>query len=159
LKICSRKDCDQVNPQSLENFKRKPKYKYGIYPQCKHCVNRLARERRKNNPEQAKIKDKREYWKSPEFNRQKARFCRFRKKYWPNLTYKEAGEEWQKLHDAQKGLCASCKEPKLLDVDHCHSTRKVRGLLCNDCNTSLARLHESVEKAKNLIVYIETKCK
>jgi len=159
MRNCSNPSCEQNNPQPLENFQKKPRYRDGIYPQCRSCVNRLSRDRRKNNPEKAKARDLKEYWNNPEANRQKARFCRFRKKYWPHLSAKEAGAEWYKLYDLQKGICACCEEPKLLDVDHCHVSGLVRALLCNDCNTALARLHENVEKAKKLITYIETRCK
>lgn len=37
---------------------------------------------------------------------------------------------------AQKGLCAICNQPDKvrLGVDHCHKTKKVRALLCRNCN-------------------------
>lgn len=43
-----------------------------------------------------------------------------------------------------------------LYVDHCHATGKVRGLLCNNCNTAIAMLDEDVERfdaAKTCLLY------
>jgi hypothetical protein len=48
--------------------------------------------------------------------------------------------------DAQNGECAICGTPTpashtdKFSVDHCHTTGKVRGLLCNRCNTSIGGL-------------------
>ena len=43
--------------------------------------------------------------------------------------------------DKQGGVCAICKrtEPsgKKLAADHCHTTGKIRGLLCRNCNVAL----------------------
>jgi Recombination endonuclease VII len=56
------------------------------------------------------------------------------KKY--NLT----AEEFDALYANQDGRCAICRMPQLEDevhIDHDHRTDKVRGLLCNLCNTGL----------------------
>lgn len=48
---------------------------------------------------------------------------------------------------AQGGSCAICNQTcqtgKRLAVDHCHATKKIRGLLCQGCNTSLGKLKDS----------------
>src|SRR5271165_2172593 len=52
-------------------------------------------------------------------------------------------EEWKRLYDGQGGTCAICcgrGEPKGLCVDHDHVTGRVRGLLCNGCNTAIGTL-------------------
>lgn len=36
------------------------------------------------------------------------------------------------------GRCTICKREKVLEIDHCHKTLRVRGLLCHSCNTKLA---------------------
>lgn len=41
-----------------------------------------------------------------------------------------------------------------LQVDHCHTTHRVRGLLCPDCNAAAARLHDSAERARGLADYL-----
>lgn len=60
--------------------------------------------------------------------------------------------------DAQGGVCAICKSPPLrrrLAIDHCHTTGKVRGLLCGPCNVSLGQFRDSprilLEAAKYLM--------
>src|SRR5665213_1102240 len=49
----------------------------------------------------------------------------------------------------QHGLCAVCAQPPRnkygLCVDHCHQTKRVRGLLCAGCNTALGTLERPAE--------------
>lgn len=50
-------------------------------------------------------------------------------------------EDYEDLLHRQGGVCALCKEPpargKSLCIDHCHDSGRVRGLLCNRCNSLL----------------------
>src|ERR1700730_4434188 len=57
-------------------------------------------------------------------------------------------EQYEDMFAEQGGVCAACGKPEKkfsnkskqitrLHVDHCHKTGRVRGLLCNDCNTAL----------------------
>lgn len=46
-------------------------------------------------------------------------------------------QEFDDLVKVQKGKCAICKKKVKLVVDHCHSTGRVRGLLCSMCNGHL----------------------
>lgn len=41
-----------------------------------------------------------------------------------------------------------------LAVDHCHSTGKVRGLLCNQCNIGIGNLKDNPEVIKNALEYL-----
>lgn len=44
------------------------------------------------------------------------------------------------LLESQGGTCAICKRPqgaRRMDVDHCHENKRVRGLLCRNCNLVL----------------------
>jgi len=66
---------------------------------------------------------------------------------------------------AQNGQCAICKgtdgghrngEPKALAVDHCHTTGKVRGLLCEACNQGIGKLKEDITILQSAIEYLTT---
>lgn len=54
------------------------------------------------------------------------------------LNYGITNNDYEKLLVNQNGGCALCfrkpKPGKHLHVDHCHKTKKVRGLLCHQCN-------------------------
>lgn len=68
----------------------------------------------------------------------------------------------------QNNACYICEEPetsmhrrdgkervKRLAVDHCHTTGKVRKLLCTRCNHTLGRVKEDVDILRAMINYIE----
>src|SRR6185312_3236559 len=58
-------------------------------------------------------------------------------------------EQYEEMLARQGGGCAVCgTQPgkQRLDVDHCHETGVVRGLLCRACNVSLGALKEDPER-------------
>ena len=60
----------------------------------------------------------------------------------------------------QKFRCSTCSEHidtlgKNLSVDHCHTTGKVRGLLCSHCNWALGHVKDNVKILARLIEYLE----
>lgn len=60
----------------------------------------------------------------------------------------------------QNNSCATClraaKEfTKRLAVDHCHTTGKVRGLLCSQCNTALGKYRDDIETMERAITYLK----
>ncbi|MFF3673594.1 endonuclease domain-containing protein [Streptomyces sp. NPDC002120] len=74
-------------------------------------------------------------------------------------TYGLASGEYGELLAKQGGKCAICKGTRKsnLDVDHCHKTGLVRGLLCARCNRQLlARgLRDSPVIARSAAEYLE----
>jgi len=72
-------------------------------------------------------------------------------------------EEAEKLLESQGNTCALCKKEvqflpgfsNAAHIDHCHSSGKVRGILCGNCNTALGKLGDSVETIKNVLKYLE----
>ena len=81
-------------------------------------------------------------------------------------------DEYNLLIEKQDNCCAICGKAetstrnghiKDLAVDHDHKTGKVRGLLCNHCNTVLGRVNDDIIILERMIEYIkcegEIKCK
>jgi hypothetical protein len=59
----------------------------------------------------------------------------------------------------QQGCCGACGfvfgEGLLkVRIDHCAITRKVRGLLCNDCNLAAGLVWHSVSRCRGLEDYL-----
>ncbi len=68
-------------------------------------------------------------------------------------------EEYDKMFDEQQGCCKICKTNirylnRGLMVDHCHITYKVRGLLCNNCNTILGMAKDNRDILNECINYL-----
>lgn len=55
----------------------------------------------------------------------------------------------------QRGKCAICRKARALDVDHCHVTGVVRGLLCRGCNVGLGMLGDNAAGLRRAIKYLE----
>jgi hypothetical protein len=63
--------------------------------------------------------------------------------------------EHEEMVNAQNGQCAICNERTKLVIDHCHTTKKVRALLCDHCNKGLGFFSDKTELLKSAIAYLE----
>jgi hypothetical protein len=79
-------------------------------------------------------------------------------------TYGITLERYRQMFVDQDNKCAICgmdgfricKDAKaLLVVDHCHTTGKVRGLLCHNCNRGLGLFQDNSKYLRSAIEYIE----
>lgn len=87
--------------------------------------------------------------------RNKANTFEYRQQYRLKRQYGLTTEEFSGMILEQNSLCKICKEHMdTPQVDHCHTTGKVRGLLCRNCNTSLGLLKENPETLRSMIQYI-----
>lgn len=73
-----------------------------------------------------------------------------------NKLYNIDLEDYNRMFTEQEGCCGICKRHQsefktALCVDHCHTTGKVRELLCDNCNTAIGKLGsiEALEEAIN----------
>lgn len=65
-------------------------------------------------------------------------------------------EQYEKMLIDQDGKCKICdlKFDKNLRVDHCHNSKKVRGLLCDKCNCGLGFFKDSKVLLMKAIEYL-----
>lgn len=107
---------------------------------------------RRQQQEKTRIRKPREAYP---YNPAQRRRNRLRKLY--GITQ----EDFNRLAEQQNGVCAICGEPppqnkKLnrLYVDHNHETGQVRGLLCNNCNTAIGQLRDSLDIVLKAAAYL-----
>lgn len=78
-----------------------------------------------------------------------------------NLRYRYGIEAQQKndMIFKQNNVCAICQEPfknkQDTNVDHCHTTKKLRGVLCRLCNTALGKFKDSPKLLRFAALYLE----
>jgi hypothetical protein len=76
-------------------------------------------------------------------------------------VYGLTAEQYQGMLVSQNNCCAICKKPFGLEgtkqgphVDHDHSSKFVRGLLCGKCNSFIGLADEDIERLQSAIDYI-----
>ena len=71
-------------------------------------------------------------------------------------------ERYDEILKLQNSCCAICGVSgnqygaTKLGVDHCHKTKKIRGLLCARCNNGIGLFRESVEALNKAIDYLRS---
>ena len=88
-------------------------------------------------------------------NKDKKRDAQLKYEYGVSLV------EYNTMFEQQGMCCAACKSDvnqgligKNFPLDHCHSTGKVRGVLCTNCNKALGLLADNPERVLNLYKYL-----
>ena len=76
-------------------------------------------------------------------------------------TYGISQADFERMLEDQGYACAICaakhgeKRGKVLHVDHCHATGRVRQLLCAACNTALGKMRDDTDRLRSAIAYLE----
>lgn len=143
-----------VNKNVSEFYKNKD-HKDGLSSFCKKCMLKTnaaykktkkgKKTRDKSNRKYRKTEEGKEYYKN--YNTSSGR----RNRHLVN-KFDITLEQYDRMLDGQKGVCAICGRPeravtkhgfvKHLAVDHDHRTGKVRGLLCIRCNLKVGILED-----------------
>ena len=126
------------------SYIRNGEKRYGI---CKDCHTKRQQKWVENNKEK---------WKSitAKCYRQTARNKELKN------TYGITEEEYKIQFERQNGKCAICgslsKRPSgVLDIDHNHTTGKIRDLLCSQCNRGLGFFRDSIDIMNKALAYLK----
>ena len=120
----------------LQMFAKNAAKKDGLQERCTPCRAQHHQATKHKRPKQTK-EQKRRYLMS---------------------SYGLTKDEFDAMLKKQNNCCAICGSSDWgkpsPSIDHCHTTGKVRGLLCNNCNRGLGLLKDSTEVIKNAIKYL-----
>lgn len=133
-KVCP--SCLQVKPSSL--FAKSRGTFDGLQVYCKSCIS---------------IKQRKHYQANRSACIDRSIVAARKSKY--GITQ----DVYDALIYAQGNRCAICRTSfdglaRRPSIDHCHNTKKVRGLLCSPCNTGIGLLRESEEIFSNALRYL-----
>lgn len=165
MKTC--KKC-LVEKQLLEFYKNK-ECSLGRENICKQCRNEhtvATRDKTKHSMHQRKY-----YSKNADVIRSKERGRYYtevdkRKNSFYLARYNISLSEAIEMLEQQSYICKICSTgislevnaPNTGHVDHCHTTGKVRGILCSSCNTGLGLFRDNTVNLQKAIEYLnETK--
>lgn len=140
---------DQRSPDGCQYRCRSCQREYDQRPEYKARRAAYMRERRKDPKfvEHLKVLEQAPHRRRSKRAYQLARY------------YGLSEEDLARLYDAQGRKCGGCGKGigltgKDVHVDHCHSTGRVRGLLCQGCNIALGAAKDSHETLHNLAHYL-----
>jgi len=129
----------------IEEFYKSLKW-YQSY--CKDCQSAFTKLWRRENKDHIKEYKQKQWARMP------------KEKKWNRHLIQRYGitvEQYMEILDKQGGLCKICGEPSKrlkLSVDHCHNSKKIRGLLCERCNTLLGRVKDNPVILENAAKYL-----
>lgn len=128
--------CGVSKDETMWNFKDKEHKALSTY--CKDC-DRI----RKTLAARERFKD-----------RDKRKKENHRQKLW---LYGLTQQQYEQLYKDCNNACSICEDTKNLVIDHCHETKKVRGILCWSCNVALGHFKDSEERLSKALKYLCTK--
>jgi hypothetical protein len=155
MKKCGK--CNTIKP--LDAFGKDRNRKSGLTSACKECRNPQSKSWRDKNPERVKETNRSSKLKRKEYYSAPDRKMKYRNSYLKK-SFGITHEQYQEILVKQGGVCAICKKYRLapnrlfMPIDHCHTTGKIRGILCNGCNQALGIFEDSRDLLENAIQYL-----
>lgn len=136
--------CKQCNAQYRAALRALDPEKHKAY------FDDYNRNRRVPDPEKGRIATRKWRVAHPEQNKQSSKNSKLK------AAYGITREDLLRMTEEQKGLCAVCGDNMSQPcVDHCHSTGKIRMLLCHSCNLALGMFKDSAKTCFMAASYLQ----
>jgi hypothetical protein len=135
LRKCRCCGTEARNVDELDLFVKTKNGKFGRYNLCKKCHSLDDSMKRHNNSLEKRVK-----------------------------KFGISVEQYNAFIEKQNNSCAICNKHKdefsgrgnNFHIDHCHTSGKVRGLLCSNCNTGLGQFKDNIKSLENAIQYLSS---
>lgn len=162
MRTCTK--CGEI--KVLDHYPTNVKQAEGRHTTCRDCRSKRSADWYLRNREARAVKARTYYLKNRE--KVKARVREYRDKN-PHVAtraslrhqlalYGMSPDEYGIMMGEQNGMCALCGQAQVgtrrLSVDHCHTSGKVRGLLCSKCNTGLGLLGDTIDNLERAVTYL-----
>ena len=152
--VCEQtRQCPKCKEEKLFSaFGKDKSKKTGLSSHCLDCVLKTRKASYAKNLDVEKQKLKAYYHSNKD---------QFRA-YSLKALYGISADAYKEMLVQQKDACKICKThtnnlKRKLFVDHCHETGKVRGLLCQHCNTMLGNAKDNLLVLQSAINYLSSK--
>lgn len=149
-KTCRLSEIKKYREKHPDRIKKSNKAAY-----LKNRKQRIAAQKEYSANNKESISAYRKRWR--EINADHTRSYDLKKKY--GLTV----DDLERMIMSQGNKCDICakqfSEKVKMNIDHCHTTGKVRSLLCSRCNTAIGLVFENVEIMNSMINYIKSHAK
>ena len=121
----------------MRDLEARKKYQKEYYLKNKEVLLAYRKNHYLNNKDSYHTRLRKWYKETPEA----------RKKIVRKNVYGITPEQYNEIFEKQKGCCFTCNIhhtdlKRGLLIDHCHTTGKVRGLLCHNCNRGLGLMKD-----------------
>ncbi len=141
------KECIRAENRTPEGRERRRLAREKWAAKNRSYVAEKSREWKQRNPD--KVRELKRRWRQK--NQDSVRDSKLRYDYGISL------EELQNLIKAQGDVCGICRLPTTrFFVDHCHTTMKIRGALCLQCNSGLGFFRDSEKFLESAIHYLKS---
>jgi hypothetical protein len=163
------KNCTKCKRQKRSSaFAKNTKASDGRFSWCRRCSSLHGKKYRSNPKVKAQRAQAYKKWAAanPERRRRWKRAWnkahpRKIRQYGLRFQYSMTLDDYQKLLVSQGRACAICRTKKpggrwgRFAVDHCHTTGKIRGLLCHRCNQGLGHFQDDAGRMRRAAKYVE----
>jgi len=137
-------------------FEKRKDSRDGYRGQCKNCRSKTYKKNADSRNKQRKKWGEKNPDKLAEYRkRYKLKNGRRVRNQHLVSTYGITIDQYESMLNDQNGKCWICKNSfKTLCVDHCHSTGRIRGLLCKNCNFGIGKFKDNIKNLENAIKYL-----
>jgi|SRR6185369_1770073 hypothetical protein len=137
--------------KALSEFHKSKSSVHGITVYCKQCSGEKHKTYMQGDEQKAQAAKRSREWRANNPERQRDLERR--------ANYGVEPGTYDRMLKEQNGQCAICRTPDpggrgCFHIDHCHSTKQIRGLLCHHCNVGIGHMGHDPDRLRAAVHYL-----